>query len=87
MSNYTLILLTLRFYNKNISAKIKAKFDLEPHLWLINVVVNIIYYKKNVFGIASTNTGKNLSYKSISNIIRGIVLVISPIIVFMMDQT
>ena len=33
MSNYALSLLTPRFYDKNISTKIKAKFGLEIHPW------------------------------------------------------
>lgn len=62
VSNYTYILLILGFYNKNISAKIKAKFGLKSHSWQISMIANITYYKKDIFVIASINVGKNLTY-------------------------
>lgn len=79
--------MTLRFYNRNISAKVKAKFGLESHSWQITVVTNITHYKKDVFVIASTNAGKNLTYQSIFKITEDIILVISPIITLIEDQT
>lgn len=58
MSNYTDSLLTRGFYNKDISAKIKAIFSLNPHFWLVCLVTGIAHYKKNVFVIARTNIKK-----------------------------
>lgn len=40
------------------------------------MVANLIHYKKNVFVIAGTNIGKNLTYQSIFDIIKDIILVI-----------
>ena len=87
VSNYALSLLTPRFYDKDISAKIKAKFNLKTYFWQVSVVVNIIYYKKDIFVIADINVRKNLTYRSISKITRGIVLVISLTIALIEDQT
>lgn len=87
VSNYALSLLIIKFHDKDISIKIKAKFGLKPHLQQISMVVNITHYKKNVFVIADIDTGKSLTYQSILKITRGIDLVISPTIAFMKDQT
>lgn len=77
--------MTPKFYNKDINAKIKAKFDLETHFWLVNVVTNIIHFKKDIFVITDTNAKKNLIYQSISKITEDIILIISPIITFIED--
>ena len=87
MSNYTLSSLTPRFYNKDISTKIKVRFGFKPHPWQVSVITNIIYDKKDVFVIASINIGKSLNYLSISKVTGGIVLIIFPTIALMEDQT
>lgn len=86
MSNYALSLLTLGFYSKDISAKIKAKFDLESYFWLINMITEITYYKKDVFVIADINIIKSLIYQLIPEITMSIILVISPNITFIENQ-
>lgn len=62
VSNYIPSLLTLRFYNKDINAKIKVKCDLDLHLWYINMIADIAYFKKDVFIIVKINAGKSLTY-------------------------
>lgn len=86
VSNYVPSSLTLGFHNKDITAKIKAKFGLDPHPWQVSVVVDIAHYKKDVFVIAGTNAGKSLTYQSRLKVTGGIVLVISPTIAFIKDQ-
>ncbi len=74
------------FHNKDISAKIKAKFGLNPYSWQVNIIANIVHYKKDVFIIAGTNARKNLTYQSLFEVTEGIILVISPIIALIEDQ-
>lgn len=65
---------------------INTHFNLKVRLWQMNIVINITKYKKDVCIITGTNTGKNLVYQSISVIIGGCVLIISPIIALIEDQ-
>ena len=87
MSNYALSSWTPRFHDKDISAKLKARFGFKPYLWQVSVVTNITHDKKDVFVIASTNAGKSLAYQSIPEVTEGIVLVIFPTIALMKDET
>lgn len=87
MNNYIFCSLTLGFYDKDLNAKIKGKFGPNPYFWQISMVVNIAHYKKDVFIIARTNIEKNLIYQSHSEVIEGIIFVISLIIAFVEDQT
>lgn len=86
MSNYIPSLLTPRFYDKNISTKIKAKFGLDLYFWQVNMVINIAHYKKDVFVIIETNAGKSQTYQSLFEVTKGIVLIICLIIAFIKDQ-
>lgn len=86
VDNYALSLLTPKFHDNDIKAKIKAKFGPKSQPWQLSIVGNITHNKKDVFIFSSTNTKKSLTYKSISEIIRGIFLENFLTIAFIDDQ-
>lgn len=65
---------------KSVRQIINTHFNLKAKPWLVNAVIDITKYKKDVCAIARTNAGKNLVYQSILIITGGFVLVILPII-------
>lgn len=80
-------ILTLGFHKvQKVQTKIKAKFAKNSFFWQINVTINIILYKINIFVIAEINNKKNLNYQLIPKKSQNITLTIFLIIFFINNQ-
>lgn len=63
----------------------KTEFGFASYFWQASVIVNLIYQKRDIFVIAETNARKSLTYQAISEVTRGIILVVFPTIALMKD--
>ena len=66
---------------------IKKKIDIMPKFLQVNIMIDIVYKKKDIVILAGTKSGKSLSYQLILLIKKkAIIFVILPTIVLMTDQ-
>ncbi len=71
---------------ESMNQVINIHFKLKARPWQIGAIMIITKWKRDVCAIADINVSKNLVYWSISVVINGSVLVISPTIALMEDQ-
>lgn len=71
----------------SIRRVVNTRFNLRAKPWQVSLLIDICKQKRDVCVLAGTNAGKSLTYQAVPVVTNGIVLVISPTIALMDDQS